>query len=243
MGLRGMVTFVYIDETGPVGTNLSKQPQLRLAAVLVPEDRVMPLAERLRALAMQHLGWVPQDFEWHGQELWNGIGFWKDKTPPELLAAYADAIHLLDELDLQVSHATINKPELKLKYNGQADANAYRLALQFLLEKLDRNVPGLKLIIADEAKEQQVYAQKMLTGMQQWHWSGEVPARKLTTVVDSLHFIRSDTSPGIQLADLVAYILQKVRRGANHPDAQAALEAMSATIRNRQPTWREPWPS
>lgn len=237
-----MVTFVYVDETGPVGTSLAKQPQLRLAAVLVPEDRVMPLAERLRSLASTHLGWLPDAFEWHGQELWNGTGFWGGKSPTELLAAYSDTIDLLDELDLQVAHATINKPELRQKYNGMADGNAYRLALQFLLEKLDGNVPGLKLIVADEAKEEQAYAQRMMMGMQQWQWAGEVPGSRLTTIIDSLHFVRSDASPGVQLADLVAYVVQKAKRGTKHPEAQAALEAMRDTIRDRLSTWREPWP-
>jgi len=236
-----MATFVYIDETGPVGTSLDRQPQLRLAAVLVPEEQVMPLAERLRELAFKHLGWLPADFEWHGQELWNGTGCWEGKTPPELLATYGDTIHLLDELDLKVAHATINKPELAAKYNGQADGNAYRLALQFLLEKLDR-LSGLKVIVADEAKEEMVYAQKMLMGMQQWQWAGEVPGRQLSTIIDSLHFVRSDASPGVQLADLVAYLLQKAPRGAKHPDAQAALDTMMGTIRDRLCTWREPWP-
>lgn len=238
-----MVTFVYVDETGPVGTSLAKQPQLRLAAVLVPEEQVMPLAERLRTLTVSHLGWLPDAFEWHGQELWNGTGFWEGKSPTELLEAYVDTVGLLDELDLRVAHATINKPELHAKYNGQADDNAYRLALQFLLEKLDRNVAGLKLIIADEAKEEQAYAQKMMMGMQQWQWAGEVPGSQLTTIIDSLHFVRSDASPGVQLADLVAYVLQKIRRGTRHPNAQAVLDEMSGTIRDRLVTWREPWPA
>lgn len=238
-----MVTFVYVDESGPVGTSLAKQPQLRLAAVLVPEEQVMPLAERLRTLTMSHLGCLPDAFEWHGQELWNGTGFWDGKPPTELLAAYTDTINLLNELDLRVAHATINKPELQQKYKGQADGNAYRLALQFLLEKLERNVPGRKLIVADEAKEEQAYAQKMMMGMQQWQWAGEVPGSQLTTIIDSLHFVRSDASPGVQLADLVAYVLQKIQRGANHPQAQAALDGMRDTIRDRLITWREPWPA
>lgn len=238
-----MATFVYVDETGPVGTSLAKQPMLRLAAVLVPEQQVMPLARRLRQLAMHHLGWLPADFEWHGQEVWNGNGYWTSKGPPELLAAYRDVISLLDELDLRVAHATIDKPRLHEKYRGGADNNAYRLALQFLLEKLDLNVQGLKVIVADEAKEEQVYAQEMLMEMQQWSWGGEVPGRQLNTVIDSLHFVRSDASPGVQMADLVAFLLQKAHRGARHPDAQAELDLMMNSIRNRTPTWRNPWPS
>lgn len=237
-----MAKFVYIDETGPVGTNLERQPMLRLAAVLVDEESVMPLAKRLRELAMDHLGWLPADFEWHGQEVWNGTGHWDGKEPPALLAAYEAVVDLLVELDLQVSHATIDKPKLHARYNGGADQNAYRLALQFLLEKLDSNVPGLLVVIADEAKQEQVYAADMVMQMQQWSWGGEVPGPPLERVIDSLHFVRSDASPGVQLADMIAYVLQKARRGAHHDNAQAALDRMVATIRNRRATYRAPWP-
>ena len=57
---------------------------------------------------------------------------WAGKTPPELLAAYEEAIAILDVLDLNVAHSTIDKPKLHSKYDGSADENAYRLALQFL---------------------------------------------------------------------------------------------------------------
>lgn len=238
-----MATFVYIDETGPVGTSLKQQPLLTLVGVLVPEGQVMPLAERLRDLAFQHLGWLPADFEWHGQVLWNGSGVWTGKTPPELLAAFEDVIACLEELDLHVAHATIDKVQLHDRYGGSADANAYRLALQFLLEKLDLNTGGLKVIVADEAKEEQVYAQDMVTGMQQWSWGGEVPGHKLKSVIDSLHFVRSQANPGVQLADMTAFIVQKARRGAKHPDAQAALDRMRTLISDRTLTWRQVWPT
>lgn len=238
-----MSTFVYIDETGQVGTSFEKQPLLQLAAVLVPEEHVMPLADRLRSLADDHLDGFPKDFEWHGQELWHGNGPWEGLSPPERLDAYADAIELLEEFDFSVAHSTIDKPKLHERHSGRADENAYRLALQFLLEKLDSKVGGLKVIVADETKEEQVYAEKMLMEMQQWQWGGEVSGKQLKTIIDSLHFVRSEASPGVQLADLVAYLLQRSRRGANHPNAQEALDSMMKTVREQLVTWREPWPT
>lgn len=238
-----MTTFVYIDETGPVGTSLERQPLLQLAAVLVPDVRVRDVADRLRGIAAEHLGSVPADFEWHGHDLWHGKGPWQGKGPSELLDAFRDAILLLDELDLRVAHSTVDKRRLHEKYDGDADENAYRLALQFLLEKLEDKVEGLKVIIADEAKEEQAYAQRMMMGMQQWSWGGEVPGKQLNTVIDSLHFVRSSASPGVQLADLVAFILQRAKRGAFHPEGQRSLDAMRATIVRHTVTWREPWPT
>jgi hypothetical protein len=77
-------------------------------AVIVEEDKVQPLTERMRGLAWQHIGWLPDDFEFHGHEVWGGMKWWKDKAPPELIAAYEDVIGLLEQLDLRVAHSSIN---------------------------------------------------------------------------------------------------------------------------------------
>ncbi|MEV8609475.1 hypothetical protein AB0383_16340 [Amycolatopsis sp. NPDC051373] len=46
-----MAHLVYIDETGSVGKGAKKQALLTLAAVLVHEDKVQPLAEAFREVA------------------------------------------------------------------------------------------------------------------------------------------------------------------------------------------------
>jgi hypothetical protein len=235
--------FVYVDETGSVGTGGAAQPHLTLAAVLVPEEKVRPLHQALDRVAMEHLGWMPADFEFHGHEIWQGTEHWTGKTPPELLAAYESAIGLLDELELEVVHASIHKQRLHDRYGGAADANAYRLALQFLLEKVDSQGSVNRIVVADEAKEQELAAIKMVADLQDWG-GGEVPGRVLRTVIDSLHFVSSHNSPGVQMADLVAYVIQRSRRASEgHPDAAAALARLRAVVDAHTPTWREPWPA
>ena len=49
---------------------------------------------------------------------------------------------------------------------GQPYMNAYRLALQFLLEKIDMLDRQNRIVVADEAKEQQLRAIKMVADMQ-----------------------------------------------------------------------------
>jgi hypothetical protein len=237
-----MAQLIYIDETGSVGTAGSEQPYLTLVAVIVHEDKVRPLAEAMDEVAFKHLGWVPANFEFHGHELWGATGPWSGKTPPELLAAFEEAIALLDELDLSVVHATINKAALHDRYNGDADANAYRLALQLLLEKVDGVSRENKILVADEAKEQQLAAIGMVADMQKWG-NGELPGKALRTVIDSLHFVRSHASPGVQLADLVAYVIQRARRPPEpHPDAQTTRDRLSNVVKERTRRWRDPWP-
>lgn len=71
------------------------------------------------------------------------------------------------------------KSRLHARHRGAADANAYLLALQFLLEKVDALGPTLKVLVADEAKEQELPAVKMVADMQTWAGGGEVPGRQL----------------------------------------------------------------
>lgn len=231
-----MARLVYIDETGTSG----KQPFLTIAAAIVDEEMVQPLSGVLRQLAMTHVGWIPADFEFHGRELWHGTGPWEGKSPGELLAAYAAVLHTLEPYNVEVAHSTINKHALHARYDGAADRNAYLLALQFLLEKID-GLPGRKILVADEAKEQELRAVKMVADMQEWG-AGEVPGRHLGTVIDTLHFVSSHASPGVQIADLVAYILQRSRHQESHPDAQAGLDRLHGIVSSRTMTWREPWP-
>jgi hypothetical protein len=82
----------------------------------------------------------------------------------------------------------------------------------------------------------------MVADMQQWG-GGEVPGIALKTVIDSLHFVRSNASSGVQMADLAAYLIQRRRRGTeHHPDAEAGMQRMTGIINSRLRTWREPWP-
>jgi hypothetical protein len=241
--LEPMAQLVYIDETGSVGRGAKAQPYLTVVAAAVDEEMVQPLSVALQQVAWDHLGWYPADMEFHGHEIWNGRGHWSGMHPDGLIAAYEAAIALLDVCEVALAHASIDKAKLNARYGGAADGHAYRLALQFLLEKVDRGFGSArKILVADEAKEEQFRAIKMVADMQQWG-GGEVPGTTLTTIIDSLHFVSSHASPGVQVADLVAYILQRRLRTEHHPNAQAAMDRLSTKVNEHVRTWRQPWPA
>lgn len=237
-----MACLVYIDETGSVGKGAKKQPLLTLMAVMIDEAKVQPLAGRLKQVAGDHLGWYPADFEFHGNEVWGGGGYWKGRSPDDLIAAYEAVIGLIPEFDLDLAHASIHKQRLHARYGGGADDNAYRLALQFLLEKIDRYGGTRKILVADEAKEQRLKAIKMVADLQDWG-GGEVPGRELVNVIDSLHFVESNASPGVQLADMAAFAFQRYRNKRDtHPNAQEAIARIYRVIDSQVRTWRDVWP-
>ena len=73
---------------------------MTLVGVMVMEDKVQPLSNAFERLAMNHLGWRPADLELHGHEIWAGSGHWKGKSPTELIAAYEQAISVLNDLEI-----------------------------------------------------------------------------------------------------------------------------------------------
>ncbi|MDB9845794.1 DUF3800 domain-containing protein [Acidimicrobiales bacterium] len=239
-----MARLVYIDETGSVGAKIKNQPILQLVAVIVDEENVQPLAKAMKEIASKHLGSYSADFEFHGNELWAAKGHWAGKSPPELLAAYEEAIGLLESFDLTVAHSSIDRKKLHDKYDGEYDSNAYLIALQLLLEKLD-GLKGLKIIIADESKEQELQAIHMVGQLQDDWGFGVLPGRSLKTVIDSLHFVRSEASPGVQLADLCAYLYhrKRLRNVEPHSDAHAARDRMLDVIGSCTRTYRQRWPA
>jgi len=237
-----MAKLVYIDETGLNEQGVGKQHFATLAAIIVSEDTVKSLRDSMKSIAAHTFGIVSDDFEFHAYDVWNGRGIWRELAHSDRLGVLKELIALLDEHDISVSHSTIDKQKLHARYAGAADHNLYLLALQFLLEKIDA-LPENKIIIADETKEHELKAVRMLADMQDWG-SGEVPSRQLQTIIDSLHYVKSHQSPGVQMADLVAYILQRSRLDSqHHPDADTAIAQMKQTIWNHCSTWRQTWPS
>ena len=77
----------------------------------------------------------------------------------------------------------------------------------------------------------------MVAEMQEWE-GGEVPGRQLRTIIDTLHFVSSHDSAGVQMADLVAYIIQRRRSAEGHPDVQAALNRFIILVNDHTHTWR-----
>lgn len=141
----------YIDETGNTPLSDRGQPLLTLAAAVVDEDQVQPLARSVRSIVTETLGDSYPIPELHGQQIWAGSGPWQGMEPPELLDVFTQVVALIDKHNIRIAHATINKVKLDQQY--AAPDSPYLLALQFLCEKLDSNIPGLKILIADESKE------------------------------------------------------------------------------------------
>lgn len=241
----------YLDESGNTGMRLDDpdQPIHFLAAVMVREDCVREMADRLDALADAAPTSEPL-VEYHGDQLFHGSGPWQG-TPPHLrISEYSKALAVMSEVEAGVAHASINKPLLA---GGQ---NPHLLALQFLTEKIERFLRGRvdelsqrALLVADHNHEHDQYAFDLIQRMQTEggpigeHRGLNVP---LDHIVDGVYFAHSERSRGIQLADLVAFVLnrsERIRRSPGNPRSDSAIRTLRQEhISPQLRTWRELWP-
>lgn len=105
------------------------------------------------------------------------------------------------------------------------------------------------LLVADENHEQEQYAIDLVCDMQRQGgpvggWTGlSLP---LDHFVDSVYFARSDQNRGIQLADLVAFILNRLEWIVLHPGDPRSDSAVrrlhSVHIAPCIRTYRSMWP-
>jgi len=211
----------YVDECGNTGKRLDdpKQPYHALAAVMVPEESVLALAADGEGLVNRahedRWGFKPEQVvELRGVDLYGGTRDWAGIDEEHRNQVYWDAVSLLDTHGCEVAYARIDKVKFEKRKYPRPES-PHLLALQFLVEKLDdwlgtQTDPTRQrgLIVADETKEHGDFAIAMVANMQRW--GSPIGSREpLTHVIDTVHFVRSKDNPGVQLADLVVYALNR----------------------------------
>lgn len=239
----------YLDESGNTGRKLDDpyQPVHWLVAVLVPEDRAIPLMLALDEVVRGHIPDDPKR-ELHGAELFGGDGIWRGVPPAVRLAVYQDALASLAANDCSIAHASIDK----IRLQGWAiHASPHLIALHFLMEKIDifarsQNDPMRQrvLMVADETNEHEAFAIDLLADLQR-SGQGVFSGRKITNIVDTVHFVRSNTNRGVQVADLIAYAMCRLGNGrwqSTKPGDQALAQVVRDHVHDLVRTYRQRWP-
>lgn len=240
----------YLDESGNTGGNLEDpdQPFHLIAAVMVPEEQVQALSA-----SFHHLPAFAEEprliRELRGADLYSGKGPWRGFSPSERIETYREALALLGQHGAFVAHASIDKWALRQSTSSELKM-PHLLALRFLAEEIDSYLQQqhdpLKqrtLLIADETDEHEAYAHGLVAQMQVRKPSlAEGPA--LTRIVDQVHFVQSETSPGVQLADLAAFVLTRRMRfpvSLLRP-SDIAIARLAEVVDSRVVASRDLWP-
>ncbi len=209
--------FAYMDEAGHTGRNLrdAAQPVHLILTLVVDESRVNDLHEYIRAVGERHCpgDCTDPEFEFHGYDLFGGNGLFADMSPAKRIEIYGDILDCIGRVGAKAIIRGVYKPGLATRYANPF--HPHDIALMFTIEsveRLAREHDFRVLLVADEAREIEDGALRDLANYQQlgttWGWNTE----RIDHVVDTIHFVRSETNPAIQLADCATFVAARQRK-------------------------------
>jgi len=145
--------------------------------------------------------------ELHGHEIFHAKKAWSDVPVRARIGVFDDVIEAVAGQDVYVIARAMDVVGQKARYH-RPDA-PHTVVLQHLLERVDECVTSLgeyALVIADEVDAQAVHRAD-LSSYREVGTRG-YRSRKLTRIVDTLHFAPSNASRLVQAADVIVFLGQ-----------------------------------
>lgn len=201
----------YIDES-------YTEDRYLMVALACPDHVAIPLTNALDEIVLEignkygaRLDWNP---EFHGHDLFHGERDWKcfKSNVSARVEAYSAALKAIAAHDIYIILRGVHRKRLVERYINPYPPHSVVLA--HLLERIDEYAEKrneVALVIADEVSEKDKY-RKDLSTYRQYGTEG-YRARKITNVVDTLHFAPSTASRLLQAADLVVYLWCRLLTG------------------------------
>jgi hypothetical protein len=190
-----------------------------MAALLVDGPAAVALTtelDRVASTAAEAYG-MNENVELHGHEIFHATGMWKGVPPRARVGVFDDVIEAVAAQDLRVIARAMDMVGQRQRY--KAPDPAHSVVLQHLLERVDEYVTGVgeyALVIADEV-DGQAQHRTDLSSYREVGTSG-YRQRKLTRVVDTLHFAPSHASRLVQAADVITFLYRRVFTHAETDD-------------------------
>jgi hypothetical protein len=241
----------YLDESGNTGTDLDStdQPIHWLVALAMQPHVAHTIGAALWTLTLRFFpdSVSNPDFEFHGSYLFSGRGSnYAHLTPAQRVQVYEELVSLVFTHDCHIFVRGINKAGHKARAaaNGYTPDHPHTLGFMYLAEQCDewlaarqpgtlieQHPPVLGLVVADESRE--TY-RDVIRGFAHWrHYKTTgYRARTIQYLIDTVHYVQSQDSSLIQLADCVAYLRSRVGRvwrgrGTNAADYTASEAAVA----------------
>lgn len=201
--------------------------------LIKPENvRLLELAldQLMAVISAEHNSAILPSEEFHGTDLFSGKGIWREITKGERYrnSVLDRAFDVLSGVEFSIILQGVDKKRLKDRYSLPDDPR--RLALKFLIEKIDRKLEefdSFGIIICDEtgsALEKDAY-RELLREIQVYDTGGAY-ARKIVRIVDTLHFVSSKKSRGIQAIDLITFLHRRISVHTQASDAENLFTRM-----------------
>lgn len=218
----------YFDDTGGTGPNYAdpQQPVQGLCSVSIDEAQWRDVEQDCRQIVTNH---YPEEaatflrsgrFEFHASAIYQGSGIFRSRTRQERLQLLYDIVDVVVERQLPVLGVYAEKqlaPILLQTFGGEFNTLDDFVFVTFCVHL--SGCVGLgedskrTLLIGDHGSMKPHRADHLQDNLTRLpHEGSEVNI--LPNILESIHFVDSHRSFGVQLADTVAYL---VRRRITHP--------------------------
>jgi hypothetical protein len=198
-----------------------------MAAMLCDGPGAQALTAALDAVvdkAVKAFG-IPPDAELHGYELFNGTGWWKDVPVRARIGVYNEAFAAIGAHSTALLLRGMNVASQRRRY--VAPNSPHQVVLQHLLERIDEYAGDHEhvLVIADEVGEQS----KHRADLHRYLRCGTdgYRGRRLTRIVDTMHFAPSSASRLVQAIDLVVFLYRRLQ---THTETDARATRANAKL-------------
>lgn len=213
-----------------------------VVALLVPDNKAHALTAALDTVvhrATDSYNGIKPTAELHGYDLFQGKGDWEPikLMPRARIGVYDQALRAIADHNITVIIRGVMTQLLRKRYGDRA-WHPHAIALAHLMERCDEHleaVNDLGLMIADEPgqADQQPESQSDLRRYQNFGTSG-YRHRRITRIVDTLHFTPSSASRLVQAVDLIAFLYHRIKTTPTTADTRAT-RANDALWRRIQP--------
>jgi hypothetical protein len=225
--------FFYLDESGNTGNDLASedQPIHWLVTLGVSPQGVRSIEQGMSALALRYFrarARLPE-FEFHGSHIFSGRGECRDLAPAKRVTLYGELVSQVGQHGGRLFVRGIDKAghAKRAREKGYVPEHPHKLAFRYLIERLDEWLenqqpedeileegfpPVYGLIVADEQKE---VDREIIQSFAFWRDHGTglgYRARDIYYLLDTVHYVPSQDSWLIQLADCLAYLQGRYAR-------------------------------
>jgi hypothetical protein len=182
---------------------------------VIEESKIGLVHDHMRDAARRHcpLTCSEDEFEFHGQDLFSGRGYFSGFSPSERIEVYDDVLRGIELAEAEVIVRGVHKGGLRRRY--PRPYHPHDIALMFTIESIERFAKERDchvLLVADEAKEIEDAALRDLANYQElgtsWGWNKE----PIDHIVDTIHFVPSHRNAAIQLVDCATFIAARTRK-------------------------------
>jgi tryptophan 2,3-dioxygenase len=147
--------------------------------------------------------------EFHGYEIFQAVGPWKDVNPEERFNVFFKILNLWLEADFNLIMRSTRISEFKSRYHSmQLEAITFENLLERVHEYLETlGAHGLVTSDIQDAHSTEIRANLInsrLFGTRGYR------SQELTTILDTVHFVESHQSAAIQFADIATFIWRRM---------------------------------